>query len=99
MSIETRRVTPILTRARLAEERGGGVSDRLSVLKVEKRSSQRLFVTCESTCLPGTFAERPSIIMAYTLASETTSTVCIRLIDLKLIRAHAIGRPMLLLTP
>ena len=43
MSIETRRVTPILTRARLAEERGGGVSDRLSVLKVEKRSSQRLF--------------------------------------------------------
>ena len=44
MSIETRRVTPIVTRARLAEERGGGVSDRLSVLKVEKRSSQRLFV-------------------------------------------------------
>ena len=37
--------------------------------------------------------------MAYTLASETTSTVCKRLIDLKLIRAHAIGRPMLLLTP
>ena len=94
MSIETRRVTPILTRARLAEERGGGVSDRLSVLKVEKRSSQRLFVTYMYT-----FAERPSIIMAYTLASETTSTVCIRLIDLKLIRAHAIGRPMLLLTP
>ena len=96
MSIETRRVTPILTRARLAEERGGGVSDRLSVLKVEKRSSQRLFVTSKYMY---TFAERPSIIMAYTLASETTSTVCIRLIDLKLIRAHAIGRPMLLLTP